>query len=236
MNSHTIRNVFKCHLNCAHDSHTAIAFSDSFTPAQSDTSSTTCTTGIASDSLALSHHTGSKPSPRSDPGKLVGVMISDKGIEQEVRKYGLEAVEAYRNVVSTSTNDPFAPLWTADNWRCWLDSGKFVIWLAMKQQQLVHGYACEYRGPSPEALEYVLNASSTSLPIDWRFGRPSMDEESEACWPGCAWSGCERYCKEVVGMRLSACKGCGQVRYCGRECQRSDWTNGGHKARCRRLK
>ncbi|KZV62353.1 hypothetical protein PENSPDRAFT_658201 [Peniophora sp. CONT] len=52
----------------------------------------------------------------------------------------------------------------------------------------------------------------------------------------CAWRDCQ-YHKKAADTVLLSCKGCGEVRYCGRVCQKHDWSKGGHKARCgRRLK
>ncbi|KAI0319656.1 hypothetical protein OF83DRAFT_760070 [Amylostereum chailletii] len=51
----------------------------------------------------------------------------------------------------------------------------------------------------------------------------------------CAWKLC-RYHIETPESVLSACRGCGEARYCGRRCQTRDWKEGGHKAKCRRLK
>ncbi|KZV71720.1 hypothetical protein PENSPDRAFT_751525 [Peniophora sp. CONT] len=51
----------------------------------------------------------------------------------------------------------------------------------------------------------------------------------------CAWHECEYHTKEPSVALRSRCKGCAEVRYCSRTCQRSDWTYG-HNRRCRRLK
>ncbi|KZV61525.1 hypothetical protein PENSPDRAFT_658831, partial [Peniophora sp. CONT] len=51
----------------------------------------------------------------------------------------------------------------------------------------------------------------------------------------CAWRECQHHREKPDDIVLSTCKGCGEVRYCGRECQKSDWSKGGHKVRCRRL-
>lgn len=36
----------------------------------------------------------------------------------------------------------------------------------------------------------------------------------------CAWRGCQYHRKKPNDLALSACKGCGEMRYCGRECQK----------------
>ncbi|VDB92120.1 unnamed protein product [Peniophora sp. CBMAI 1063] len=47
----------------------------------------------------------------------------------------------------------------------------------------------------------------------------------------CTWRGCGYNTRAPPG-KLLACKGCGEVQYCGRECQKSDWAQGGHKQHC----
>ncbi|KZV70552.1 hypothetical protein PENSPDRAFT_440532 [Peniophora sp. CONT] len=51
----------------------------------------------------------------------------------------------------------------------------------------------------------------------------------------CSWHDCQ-YHSTRAPISLMTCKGCGEVRYCSRHCQRSDWYEGKHKLRCRRLK
>ncbi|KZV72518.1 hypothetical protein PENSPDRAFT_750822 [Peniophora sp. CONT] len=59
--------------------------------------------------------------------------------------------------------------------------------------------------------------------------------EGEAQWR-CWWRCCgNRDVKDITG-KLLQCAGCGEARYCSKECQRLDWKTGGHKKMCRRLK
>ncbi|VDB84332.1 unnamed protein product [Peniophora sp. CBMAI 1063] len=51
----------------------------------------------------------------------------------------------------------------------------------------------------------------------------------------CAWTGC-KFHEERPPTATRACGGCGEVRYCSRECQQKGWKQGGHKLRCKRLK
>ncbi|KAI0321597.1 hypothetical protein OF83DRAFT_251498 [Amylostereum chailletii] len=51
----------------------------------------------------------------------------------------------------------------------------------------------------------------------------------------CAWHECEFHTTKSMET-MHTCRGCGETRYCGRECQTRDWKEGGHKLRCRRLK
>ncbi|KZV74158.1 hypothetical protein PENSPDRAFT_648166 [Peniophora sp. CONT] len=52
----------------------------------------------------------------------------------------------------------------------------------------------------------------------------------------CGWRGCAHHTEVARGIQLQVCKGCKQAWYCGRECQRLDWKEGGHRVKCRRLK
>ncbi|KZV65645.1 hypothetical protein PENSPDRAFT_118513 [Peniophora sp. CONT] len=46
----------------------------------------------------------------------------------------------------------------------------------------------------------------------------------------CAWPTCVYHTSEP-GRALASCKGCGQVRYCGKVCQTDHW-KAGHKQEC----
>ena len=68
------------------------------------------------------------------------------------------------------------------------------------------------------AAEALLPESSTMLAVADTFVR------------SCHKPGCGADESETV---LSACKGCAEVRYCSRECQKSDWAR--HKSYCKRV-
>ncbi|KZV74114.1 hypothetical protein PENSPDRAFT_749611 [Peniophora sp. CONT] len=51
----------------------------------------------------------------------------------------------------------------------------------------------------------------------------------------CAWKECEFH-KVMPATPTRTCAGCGEVRYCSRACQQTDWTKGGHKRQCKRIK
>ncbi|VDB91636.1 unnamed protein product [Peniophora sp. CBMAI 1063] len=51
----------------------------------------------------------------------------------------------------------------------------------------------------------------------------------------CSWATCQYYCTPAPN-KLSTCKGCREARYCSRECQLSDWKQGGHRIVCRRVR
>ncbi|KZV64830.1 hypothetical protein PENSPDRAFT_156226 [Peniophora sp. CONT] len=84
----------------------------------------------------------------------------------------------------------------------------------------------------------------TSSPISyivrvWRqFGKVlGFDEGSERVRAThiCAWILCTFH-TTPSSKPLMVCKGCREKRYCSSACQRSDWKQGGHRVRCRRLK
>ncbi|KAH6627087.1 hypothetical protein B0J18DRAFT_159472 [Chaetomium sp. MPI-SDFR-AT-0129] len=47
--------------------------------------------------------------------------------------------------------------------------------------------------------------------------------------------GCET-CGRMEGTLLKKCTGCGEVAYCGKECQLRGWDEGGHKGDCKAIK
>ncbi|KAI0311235.1 hypothetical protein OF83DRAFT_775161 [Amylostereum chailletii] len=51
----------------------------------------------------------------------------------------------------------------------------------------------------------------------------------------CAWRRCVYHRTESTST-MRTCAGCGEVRYCGKECQSRDWKEGEHKKKCRRIK
>ena len=173
---------------------------------------------------------------------------------------------------SKYTSDPLAPLWTAENWRLWLIKSEFILWLAKRHQRFVCGSESSTSDPSPELLGQVLGLKSDChdtymdcklLPPRQRMGWETEGQEGgetverKDSHSGCMWWGCESHREETEApVRLLACKGCGEVRYCGRDCQRMyvalfyaenehlltfknirDWLKGGHKKWCgRRVK
>ncbi|VDB92130.1 unnamed protein product [Peniophora sp. CBMAI 1063] len=87
--------------------------------------------------------------------------------------------------------------------------------------------------PELDTLEKAWVAFGRGLGLD--ADKQRARHEKEARGRG-AWRKCKYHHKKSDEVALFACKGCGEVRYCGRECQKSDWSKGGHKAQCKRLK
>ena len=52
----------------------------------------------------------------------------------------------------------------------------------------------------------------------------------------CSWIACENHWVDAAQHELRSCAGCGEVRYCSRACQKSDWKRGGHMDECKRVK
>ncbi|KZV66322.1 hypothetical protein PENSPDRAFT_96114 [Peniophora sp. CONT] len=74
----------------------------------------------------------------------------------------------------------------------------------------------------------------SSLGLDEKEERVEYERETKRLGQLCAWKECQ-YHTVKPATPLSACKGCGEARYCGRACQVLDWKNG-HKLVCKRLK
>ncbi|VDB92124.1 unnamed protein product [Peniophora sp. CBMAI 1063] len=81
------------------------------------------------------------------------------------------------------------------------------------------------------AKSWVAFGTALGLIIDQERTR-----HREAMRSRCSWVECKYHRENIGDVVLSTCKGCGEVKYCGRECQRNDWSKGGHKAYCKRIK
>lgn len=73
-------------------------------------------------------------------------------------------------------------------------------------------------GPSsPSSRDSAMPTESVAEGCQWQFcsGRSTIDGPAQE--------------------QLLKCSGCRRVKYCGRDCQRLDWSMGGHKVICRQL-
>ncbi|KZV74066.1 hypothetical protein PENSPDRAFT_234920 [Peniophora sp. CONT] len=64
--------------------------------------------------------------------------------------------------------------------------------------------------------------------------KAAFEYEREKATLMCAWDECMYHTQRPL-VTTRACKGCGEVRYCSRECQVRDWKQG-HRNHCKRLK
>ncbi|RKU44432.1 hypothetical protein DL546_007197 [Coniochaeta pulveracea] len=64
-----------------------------------------------------------------------------------------------------------------------------------------------------------------------RAGRRMREAQEGRCWV-CA----KREAEGEEQVRLRRCTGCGVVRYCSKECQTRDWSEGGHRGECKVMK
>ncbi|VDB82900.1 unnamed protein product [Peniophora sp. CBMAI 1063] len=95
-----------------------------------------------------------------------------------------------------------------------------------------------WRGKHRKQLTDLLiawTALGTSIGLDEETERRDYEREVKRMSMVCAWKEC-KYHTEKPPTSLHSCKGCGEVKYCSRDCQRKDWIDGEHKARCRRIK
>ncbi|VDB92128.1 unnamed protein product [Peniophora sp. CBMAI 1063] len=166
-----------------------------------------------------------------------GMVYNDTAVQDIVEYWGRDTIAEYLDFALARTTDPLASLWTADNWRCWLDLQQLIPWLLRRHQRLLlpDGTVDEDAEVlfTPDSLTEVVGGLDLIRKQKFPLGNGCGGGSQERS--GCAWKGCERLSAEG-GVRLLRCRGCGNARYCGRVCQRSDWVKGGHKARCRRLK
>ncbi|VDB92127.1 unnamed protein product [Peniophora sp. CBMAI 1063] len=153
-------------------------------------------------------------------------------IEQIVDTYGSERLGLFLKSILPTTTDPLSTLWTPENWRCWLDIGEYILFLGrtLHKQMYEHRADAEVKISEAAALVSII----LCVPFDKavRHARKIIDELCQCAWRGCAFHDRARAAERNVKAR--ACKGCGDARYCGSECQRRDWTTGGHRTRCGR--
>ncbi|VDB92129.1 unnamed protein product [Peniophora sp. CBMAI 1063] len=173
-------------------------------------------------------------------GTLIGLKVAN--IDQIVKTYGPQALDAFRKETLAKTTDPLAPShqWTTRNWPTWLVPEDYVVFLAKRLQVLQYGIQAFGIDAQMDAIGVVVQCVPFREVL--RGGRAlkdvekddveDVDVEENVQRDGCAWRECEFHGVKGVGPKLMGCKGCGEVRYCGRECQRRDWRAGGHKTRC----
>ncbi|KZV64831.1 hypothetical protein PENSPDRAFT_756975 [Peniophora sp. CONT] len=108
----------------------------------------------------------------------------------------------------------------------------------MEGASMWYGFIRTTRGRFPGG-EVNLPAIAKLLDAWIRFGTVlGFDERKERdrlAVRTCSWRACP-YSLMPASKPLMVCKGCQENRYCSSTCQRSDWKEGGHRARCRRLK
>lgn len=117
---------------------------------------------------------------------------------------------------------------------------------------IAQGGNSDSRGAPVSALLDHWLAFGTRLGLDPDEERRRHEQDRLRCW----WRGCQcKPMKDDTTIKLLQCAGCGEVRYCSKKCQRlyvhsisiqrcdmrthhdcRDWTTGGHKKMCRRLK
>ena len=97
-----------------------------------------------------------------------------------------------------------------------------------------------WRGKHRKQLADLLDAwmaLGTAISLEEEVDKRDYERELKKMSMVCAWRDCEYHEERPpAGTTLYNCKGCREVRYCSRACQTSDWKEGGHKAKCKRLK
>ncbi|KZV67747.1 hypothetical protein PENSPDRAFT_754714 [Peniophora sp. CONT] len=96
----------------------------------------------------------------------------------------------------------------------------------------------EAKHPRPSSWSILSSAWKGLGPILGLDPKQERLRHAEEARSGCSWRNCPRRGQTVTDDKpaVKKCAGCGETRYCSRECQSRDWKRGGHKARCKRLK
>ncbi|KZV70228.1 hypothetical protein PENSPDRAFT_455102 [Peniophora sp. CONT] len=93
----------------------------------------------------------------------------------------------------------------------------------------------EDAGPQLGGLLEAWQALGDAMDLDEAREKLEFEHESKrAADRRCSWNECQYHAKKPPKTRV--CVGCNEARYCSRACQRKDWREGGHRARCKRLK
>ncbi|KZV61601.1 hypothetical protein PENSPDRAFT_693269 [Peniophora sp. CONT] len=74
------------------------------------------------------------------------------------------------------------------------------------------------------------------LGVDEKAEGKRFEKDKKDITKLCSWTQCEYHSSPAPDdVAIKQCKGCGEARYCSRECQTTHWKKG-HKVDCRRLK
>ena len=82
-----------------------------------------------------------------------------------------------------------------------------------------------------DELERAWFTLGAAVSLDEEAERKDYEREAKKAAKFCSWRACQ-YHAESPSSPLMTCKGCGQTKYCSRECQKLDWKEGRHKQRC----
>ncbi|VDB82896.1 unnamed protein product [Peniophora sp. CBMAI 1063] len=83
-------------------------------------------------------------------------------------------------------------------------------------------------------LTEVWTALGTAIALEEETEKRDYERELKRWSMVCAWKEC-KYHNEKPPTPLNHCKGCREVKYCSLACQKKDWREGEHKARCRKI-
>ncbi|KZV63193.1 hypothetical protein PENSPDRAFT_758176 [Peniophora sp. CONT] len=109
----------------------------------------------------------------------------------------------------------------------WLDTLQRLRWWGASNDTMLNGKHLLLE------RSWVLFGGALGLDEDEEADRRERENRRDIA-QFCAWKECQ-YHKAKAPTPPNACKGCGEVRYCGKECQRLDW-KAGHKRVCKRIK
>ena len=131
-------------------------------------------------------------------------------------------------------------------------SAREIWWPTLRLLQELKTHSASLTNEQLTLLIGKWTALGAALNLDIAIERQRHEREARR---RCAWHECQFHRVSVPeGIELKTCSGCHDARYCGRRCQRRyvkstvcakgrllhaiilrDWSQGGHRERCRRL-
>ncbi|KZV64828.1 hypothetical protein PENSPDRAFT_690418 [Peniophora sp. CONT] len=136
-------------------------------------------------------------------------------------------------------------IWTGGIQDCKLGRGGFpksvvesLVGNEIREASMWYGVIETMRGRFPGGID--IPAVAEVLDGWIMFGKAlgfeeSIERDRRPLARTCSWRDCVHF-TVPASKPLMVCKGCKENRYCSTACQRSDWKQGGHRVKCRRLK
>ncbi|VDB87109.1 unnamed protein product [Peniophora sp. CBMAI 1063] len=173
---------------------------------------------------------------------VAGVELTAGGCNESVTQGDLQGAltMGLRNVMDRMQEDRDAQEGESPKYMSQLKRRAKPLWYpSLRRLELALPILQRYEHDPPTPVADLLEGWSQfgafiGLDIDKERKRHEGGMQERCWWRCCAHRGDSDPATRT--SKLLQCAGCGQARYCSKECQRIDWKTGGHKRVCRRLK